>query len=89
MLIRKGQCNRCGECCVLRIDKETGKKIYCEHFEFRDGKGFCKIYEDRPKNCRIFPVISKGYPEGNFNTMPGRNVKNCCGYYFEEENEKN
>lgn len=64
--IRKGECKRCGWCCLqedppcphLFIDKVTGKST-------------CKIHksEDRPEKCKVYP----GNPPI---------VHPECGYYF-------
>jgi len=47
---RKGNCNRCGVCCLNEN---------CEHFEFNEEMGIatCKIYgsSNRPLMCLLFP----------------------------------
>lgn len=65
--MRRGQCNRCGWCCSYSN---------CEHLTFDGEVAICKIYEDRPERCRLFPqappiLISK------------------CGYYFLDTWENN
>jgi len=75
MLIRKGQCNRCGQCC-----KFTGKKG-CSYLEFKNGIAFCKIYKNRPSLCRSHPANKKQF------IVNGIEIKNC-GFYFVEENDK-
>ena len=40
----------------------------CTHFELKDGKGNCKIYEDRPEMCRRYPE-----PFGNLHVGCGYN----------------
>ncbi len=48
LLNRKGDCERCGCCCLLN-------KSWC--FDFKDNK--CQIYERQPFFCRIFPIDQK------------------------------
>lgn len=48
---RKGQCNRCGWCCLLEDPP-------CTHLEFIEkGKYNCKIHDkkDRLEKCIVFP----------------------------------
>jgi len=47
--LRKGQCNRCGKCCI---------EENCECFEIVDGIGICKIYDkpNRSEKCKLFPA---------------------------------
>lgn len=74
-LIRKGQCNRCGQCCIGKTYSEP--RIDCPNLEFKEGKAFCKIYEDRPESCRDFPTSAE---ELTGFSIP---IKNC-GFYFEK-----
>lgn len=67
--LRIGRCLRCGKCCDastlpqrLVIYQKHGVAALirgepCPHFEYRNNKGFCKIYEGRPEICRLFPVM--------------------------------
>lgn len=48
-LVRRGSCNRCGNCCVANAP--TG----CQHYIVVDGKFVCTIYKDRPERCKTFP----------------------------------
>lgn len=49
-------CGDCGLCCklmgVTALAKPQGK--WCPHFSRRAG---CKIYEDRPSDCRVFNCL--------------------------------
>lgn len=60
VFVKAGECNRCGKCCEL---------ANCPHYA---GNGVCKIYEDRPDDCKEYPplllIVTKSVPEG-------------CGYY--------
>ena len=48
--LRKGHCNRCGLCC------KPDESRMCEHLTFdKNGKSICKIYENRPEACKIYP----------------------------------
>ena len=59
---RKGECNRCGHCCMLpnrcpflRFDHET--------------KAICMIYKFRPLNCRKYPRVEEeqiAFPRGYY-----------------------
>lgn len=45
---RRGQCNRCGDCCRL--------PVRCPFLDFdEEGLAICKIYPVRPLNCRKYP----------------------------------
>jgi len=46
----------------------------CPHSKLRGGKGFCKIYNKRPKWCRDFPTSPY-----DIISIPN------CGYYFVDE----
>jgi len=43
-LVRTGECNRCGQCC---IDEK------CVHLKFENNLAICTIYNDRDKLCDI------------------------------------
>ena len=58
--IRKGYCNRCGDCCSINnfpshyyATMSLDKDGYCLSFD-RDTR-LCTIYENRPHRCRISP----------------------------------
>jgi len=89
MLIRKGQCNRCGQCCIpIDIDnsgKTTMSKEHCRQLGFKDDEAFCQIYEKKPKGCNEFPQdlasierLKKALEKR------GIEIKNC-GFYFEKD----
>ena len=44
MLIRIGECNKCGKCCIA-----AGCEFYKE--------GKCTIYKNRPESCKNYPSI--------------------------------
>ena len=45
---RKGECNRCGDCCVNED---------CEHFQFGE-PATCLIHDkERPLKCPLFPEM--------------------------------
>lgn len=68
---RKGECKRCGACCQLLF--------HCAFAaECKEGIG-CKIYKNRPVNCRIFPLHPRDLSERDI-VAPNQ----PCGYYFEE-----
>ncbi len=71
--LRRGECLRCGACCRLLY-------ICPELEELADGSTRCRIHEERPKNCRIFPVDQRdlndrGLVGGDMNERP-------CGFDF-------
>jgi len=70
MIIRKGQCNHCG-CCCIDVDACIFKPIE------KDGLLYCEQYDKRPENCQKWPE----YPEGEV----WERCKDKCGYYFIEE----
>jgi len=82
MLIRKGKCKRCGQCCQF-LDTTTGKMKPCKHLEFREGIAFCKIHENKPQCCKNFPPTPEVFKHKTFS----KEIKNC-GFYFVEENDK-
>ena len=48
--IRKGECLRCGWCCIQEN---------CEYLEWDGDTAICKIYNDpdRPEKCKLFPEM--------------------------------
>lgn len=68
--IRIGKCNQCGFCCSFHTGWMSGKgekrfsylatfkKMHlndcCEQFDRRKAK--CKIHDDQPHICKVFPV---------------------------------
>ena len=66
--LRRGECNRCGACCEILfkcpfLKKHTG------------GTTTCGIYEDRPNQCRLFPIEKRDLEE----------VRGTCSFYFIEK----
>lgn len=64
---RRGQCNRCGWCCEYSN---------CEYLSKKNGKAICKIYNDRPLKCILFPQAPPILTE-------------TCGFYFLDTWENN
>lgn len=69
--LRRGECNRCGACCELLFKCPFLKK-------HTDGSTTCGIYEDRPNQCRLFPIEKRDLEE----------VRGICTYYFLEKPAK-
>lgn len=65
--LRRGDCNRCGACCEILFKCPFLKK-------HEDGSSSCGIYEDRPNQCRLFPIAKRDLDE----------VRGSCSYYFIE-----
>ncbi|HEV2861780.1 MAG TPA: hypothetical protein VGX48_12290 [Pyrinomonadaceae bacterium] len=65
--LRRGDCNRCGDCCEILFKCPFLKK-------HGDGTTSCGIYEDRPRQCRLFPIDRRDLAE----------VRGNCGFYFIE-----
>ncbi len=65
--LRRGDCNRCGACCEILFKCPFLKK-------HADGSSTCGIYEDRPNQCRLFPINKRDIQE----------VRGTCSYYFIE-----
>ena len=65
--MRRGECNRCGACCEILFKCPFLKK-------HRDGTTSCGIYEDRPNQCRLFPIEKRDLEE----------VRGTCSFYFIE-----
>ena len=76
---REGQCLRCGTCCKL---------LYvCPHLEeLTDGSSSCRIHEDRPMNCRIFPVDQADL--GDRDILADNGKPGPCGFSFSEGSDK-
>ena len=66
--LRRGDCNRCGACCELLFKCPFLKKQ-------DDGTSLCGIYEDRPNQCRMFPINKRDIEE----------VRGTCSFYFIEK----
>ena len=68
LALRRGDCNRCGACCEILFKCPFLKK-------HGDGTSSCGIYENRPNNCRLFPLDHRDLAE----------VRGTCTYYFIEK----
>jgi hypothetical protein len=68
LALRRGECNRCGACCEILFKCPFLKK----HL---DGTTSCGIYEDRPDQCRLFPIERRDLDE----------VRGQCSFYFIEK----
>jgi hypothetical protein len=68
LALRQGDCNRCGACCEILFKCPFLKK-------HGDGTSSCGIYEDRPNQCRLFPIDKRDL----------REVKGTCSFYFIEK----
>ena len=66
--LRRGECNRCGACCEILFKCPFLKK-------HGDGTTTCGIYEDRPSQCRLFPIDQRDLAE----------VRGTCSFYFIEK----
>ena len=65
-LVRRGDCNRCGDCCKPRffVD-EDAKEFYhdnglpengqCQFLTLKDAQWTCTIHSSRSDHCRAFP----------------------------------
>ncbi len=67
--LRRGDCNRCGACCEILFKCPFLKK------NDDDNTTTCGIYEDRPSQCRLFPIERRDLEE----------VRGSCSYYFIEK----
>jgi hypothetical protein len=67
LALRRGECNRCGACCELLFKCPFLKKQV-------DGTSTCGIYEDRPNQCRLFPITRRDLEE----------VRETCSFSFIE-----
>jgi Fe-S-cluster containining protein len=72
MLIKKGQCKRCGKCCDWGLDGWPCKHLIPYKLKSGNILYICAIYPNRPEVCKEFPK-----EPGDL--LPG------CGFYFEEE----
>jgi hypothetical protein len=68
LALRRGECNRCGACCEILFKCPFLKK-------HTDGTTSCGIYEDRPNQCRLFPMEQRDLAE----------VRGTCSFYFIEK----
>lgn len=68
LALRRGDCNRCGACCEILFKCPFLKK-------HEDGSSTCGIYEDRPNQCRLYPIQRRDLDE----------VRGSCSYYFIEK----
>ncbi|MDT4968553.1 MAG: uncharacterized protein QOJ64_3290 [Acidobacteriota bacterium] len=68
LALRQGECNRCGACCEILFKCPFLKK-------HRDQTTTCGIYEDRPNQCRLFPIEKRDLAE----------VRGTCSFYFIEK----
>jgi hypothetical protein len=68
LALRQGECNRCGACCEILFKCPFLKKHH-------DGTTTCGIYEDRPNQCRLFPIEKRDLEE----------VRGSCSFYFIEK----
>jgi hypothetical protein len=66
--LRRGECNRCGACCEILFKCPFLKK-------HADGTTTCGIYEDRPNQCRLFPIEKRDLEE----------VRGTCSFFFIEK----
>ncbi len=67
LALRRGECNRCGACCEILFKCPFLKKA-------EDGTTTCGIYEDRPDQCRLYPIERRDLDE----------VRGQCSFYFIE-----
>ena len=71
--LRQGECLRCGDCCKL---------LYAcpELEELPDASTRCRIHDQRPKNCRIFPVNQTDISDRD---LVGKDTNTqSCGFNF-------
>jgi hypothetical protein len=68
LALRQGECNRCGACCEILFKCPFLKK-------HGDGVTTCGIYEDRPNQCRLYPIERRDLEE----------VRGQCSFYFIEK----
>ncbi|HMF55907.1 MAG TPA: YkgJ family cysteine cluster protein [Pyrinomonadaceae bacterium] len=68
LALRRGECNRCGACCEILFKCPFLKK-------HSNGTTSCGIYEDRPNQCRLFPMEQRDLQE----------VRGTCSFYFIEK----
>ena len=68
---RRGDCNRCGACCEILF-----KCPFLQKHE--DGSSTCGVYENRPEQCRLYPIEPRDLAE----------VRGTCSFYFIESRKK-
>ena len=75
----EGACNQCGKCCICWYydmpDQPAGippRKGWCPHLDLDTRR--CRIWEERPEGCRIFPTV-RDFEAGN--------VPEGCGFRLE------
>jgi hypothetical protein len=68
LALRRGECNRCGACCEILFKCPFLKN-------HGDGTTTCGVYEDRPNQCRLFPIEKRDLEE----------VRGTCSFYFIEK----
>ncbi|MGH9903585.1 MAG: YkgJ family cysteine cluster protein, partial [Pyrinomonadaceae bacterium] len=68
LALRRGECNRCGACCEILFKCPFLKK-------HTDGTTTCGIYDERPNQCRLFPIERRDLEE----------VRGSCSFYFIEK----
>jgi hypothetical protein len=68
---RQGNCNRCGACCEILFKCPFLKK-------HEDGSSTCGVYENRPEQCRLYPIEPRDL----------REVRGSCSFYFIEPRKK-
>ncbi len=68
---RRGDCNRCGACCEILFKCPFLKK-------HDDGSSTCGVYENRPEQCRLYPIEPRDLAE----------VRGSCSFYFIESRKK-
>ncbi|MCA1636596.1 MAG: YkgJ family cysteine cluster protein [Acidobacteria bacterium] len=66
--LRRGECNRCGACCEILFKCPFLKK-------HDDGTTTCGIYDDRPNQCRLYPIERRDIED----------VRGTCSFYFIEK----
>lgn len=71
LALRKGECKRCGACCQLLSR--------CPFAAQCQSVTTCRVYNQRPINCRTFPYEASHFAERDL-VAPGT----TCGYYFED-----
>ncbi|MEW5807659.1 MAG: hypothetical protein AB1756_09985 [Acidobacteriota bacterium] len=63
--MRRGECDRCGECCKILLR--------CPFLVELDDTTYCRIYEKRFSQCRLYPIEPKDI----------REIGGKCTYDFE------
>lgn len=73
LIMRRGECLRCGTCCKLLY-------LCPELEELPDGTTLCSMHENRPINCRIFPIDQRDLNDRDLISKNGD--KQPCGFDF-------